>query len=115
MPTDRDNLPDADVNSNTWDQQAGKSGNDTHESGRHPEQGEKDTPPNESTKSGTADNPSEMRRAAKWLKGGAVGGVVAELLEQTFGTDLTAVTVEIDTLNPRHSRILSPKTGIVLV
>ena len=29
--------------------------------------------------------------------------------------DHTAVTVEIDTLSPRHNRILSPKTGIVLV
>jgi hypothetical protein len=27
----------------------------------------------------------------------------------------TAMTVEIDTRNPPHSRILSPKTGIVLV
>ena len=31
------------------------------------------------------------------------------------GKDTTAMTVEIDALNPPHSRILSPKTGIVLV
>ena len=32
-----------------------------------------------------------------------------------LSTVITAMTVEIDALSPRHSHILSPKTGIVLV